>query len=80
MNTTVIIVNFKTKYLIKKCLETFRAFYKDVPVILIDNGSGDDSTEWCKKQENEYTRVILHGANIRHGPALHEAALPACPE
>lgn len=66
---TVVIVNFKTKRLTKVAVETFSAVYKNVRIILVDNGSNDDSTEWIKLLSGNITPVLLP-TNIGHGPAM----------
>ena len=45
---TCVIVNFKTKDLTEIALTSFRKFY-DYPIVLIDNNSADESTEFCKE-------------------------------
>jgi len=75
---TCVIVNFKTKNLTEKCIETFRKFYSH-PIILIDNNSADDSTEFCKNAFTKYNDItlLLNNKNIGHGPAMHQAILLA---
>jgi len=78
---TCIIVNFKTKHLTEKALETFRKFYA-YPVVLIDNHSDDESTEFCKNAGTVYNdiTVLLNNKNIGHGPAMHYGTLLATTE
>jgi glycosyltransferase involved in cell wall biosynthesis len=75
---TCVIVNFKTKHLTEKAVETFRKFYT-YPIVLIDNNSADESTEFCKNAFTKYTDVtlLLNNKNIGHGPAMHQAILLA---
>lgn len=72
---TCVIVNFKTRKLTKQALTSFLDVYPNVPVDLIDNGSGDDSTSFIKQAEKVYPKVIstLYDENIGHGPAMHRA-------
>lgn len=70
LDTTAVVVNYKTKHLIKKAVQSFRRYYPSVPLILIDNNSQDGSSEWCNKQAGEHTTVIICTSNIGHGPAL----------
>lgn len=70
LDITAIVVNFKTKHLIKQAVQTFRKFYPDVPLIIIDNASRDSSTEWISSKDGGNIRAIINGNNIGHGPAL----------
>jgi len=75
---TCVLVNFKTKHLTEKALETFRKFYA-YPLVLVDNHSDDESTEFCKNVGSCYNdiTVILNNKNIAHGPALHQGTMLA---
>lgn len=75
---TCVLVNYKTKHLTEKALSTFRKFYS-YPVILVDNNSGDESTEFCKNAVTVYDdiTVLLNNKNIGHGQALHHGILLA---
>lgn len=72
MDITTVIVNFKTRKLTETCVRSFRGFYPEVPLILVDNGSGDGSAELIKKLSmEEGIAVVLNEENIGHGPAMH---------
>jgi len=64
-----VIVNFKTLRLTKLCFETLRKVYPEEEVILIDNGSQDESTEYIRSVDAARCFLLEH--NIGHGPALH---------
>jgi len=68
----VISVNFKTKEFTEKCLTSFRGFYPEVRMIIIDNGSNDSSSEYLSSIKSEHTLIITNSENIGHGPALHQ--------
>lgn len=70
LDVTAIVVNFKTKHLIKQAVQTFRKFYQSVPLIIIDNASNDSSTEWIESKRGDGIEVIINRNNIGHGPAL----------
>jgi hypothetical protein len=72
---TCILVNFKTKRLTKQALTTFLDYYSSVHVILVDNGSHDDSTNLVRQAGKVYPGVtsVLYDTNIGHGPAMHNA-------
>ena len=54
---SIIILTFNSKEFIKSCLDSvFAQDYRDFEVIVIDNGSRDDSTSFIK---NNYPQVIL---------------------
>jgi glycosyltransferase involved in cell wall biosynthesis len=66
-DVTAVIVNFKTLHLVQQAYESLRKYY-DLPIILIDNGSADDSTNWIGEHGG-----ITHTENLGHGPAMHQA-------
>lgn len=71
---TVVIVNFKTKGLLKTAYRTFRQFYPNIRVILVDNHSEDASTEYVKEVGGRPNNTaILMDHNVGHGPAMNKA-------
>jgi len=74
-DVTVILINFKTLNLTKKCLLTLRKFYPTAKVIVVDNGSHDESSSFLEKfrRGDNFTRLIVNEVNRFHGPALHQA-------
>jgi len=72
---TVVTVNYKTRKLTKVCYESFRKFYPDTPIILVDNHSQDDSTKYIKSLEatDSNLTTVFHSTNLGHGPAMHHA-------
>lgn len=70
-NITAVVVNYRTKHLIETAVTSFRKFYPTISLVIVDNGSGDESREWIKKQKGDHTRVVLKRKNCGHGPALH---------
>lgn len=75
---TVIIVNLLTLDRTRTCYESLRRYYPSVPVILVDNGSQDDSTEYIEAlgQQPSVT-AIINTRNRGHGPALHQGTQEA---
>lgn len=71
LDITAVVVNYKTKHLIKKAVKTFRHYYPTVHLVLIDNNSQDGSTDWVGRQRSEHTTVLINHHNVGHGPALH---------
>lgn len=71
---TVVIVNFKTKQLLRRAYRSFRKFYPTVRVIFVDNGSMDQSREFVKEAgARPHNSFILLDKNAGHGPAMHKA-------
>ena len=73
-NVTVVIVNYRTPDLTRKCLENLLRFYPSVNVILVDNGSFDESTEYIRREASQRWNVIavLNKINAGHGAAMHQ--------
>lgn len=71
---TAVVVNYKTLDLTRRCVESWLAAYPDVPLLLIDNGSGDQSSDYIRQvgSQHEIVTAILNEANYNHGPALHQ--------
>lgn len=77
MNITTVIVNFQTPDLLKVAVSSFKKFYPDVEVVLMDNGSKDNgkSKELINELQAEYinTKAVFLEKNIFHGPAMDKA-------
>ena len=76
---TVLIVNYRTPDLIRRCVESLRTYYPEIKMLLIDNGSFDASREYIKRMDEQHEQVtgILNVDNRFHGPALDQG-LRAC--
>ena len=73
-DVTAIIVNFRTLAETRTCLTTLRAAYPSIRVVVVDNGSADESTEFLRRleREDERLRVAFNETNVFHGPALDQ--------
>lgn len=69
---TTIITNYKTLRLVKKCFESVRSFYPELPIVVLDNGSDDESTEYIANLKDDHTAVVLNISNVGHGPAMDQ--------
>jgi glycosyltransferase involved in cell wall biosynthesis len=71
-DVTVVLVNFRTLAETRTCLTTLRVAYPTLRVVVVDNGSADESTEFLRRlqHEDELLRVIFNDTNDFHGPAL----------
>jgi len=73
---TAVVINFRTPDLARRAVESFRSFYPTLPLLLIDNGSEDDSRrtlERVRALAPVNTELILNDANRHHGPAMDQA-------
>lgn len=72
---TVVCVNYKTEQLTEAAIQTFRNFYPEVKIVLVDNHSQDKSTDLAKQlaDENDNIVALLAEKNIGHGPAMNWA-------
>jgi len=73
---TAVIINFRTPSLTRRAFATLRSFYPDLPILLIDNGSGDSSLEELSqlaRDNPERTTLLANRRNIHHGPAMDQA-------
>ncbi len=76
MDVTVVIVHFQTPDLLTIAVESFVEFYPKIPVLIIDNGSKDNSGSVIRNLCDNYNNVSSHflDTNIFHGPAMDFAA------
>ncbi len=73
---TAVIVNFRTPRLLERAVTSFRDFYPATPLLLIDNGSGDESPRLMNELRDRWplaTDVLLNPDNRHHGPAMDQA-------
>lgn len=78
LDVTVVTANLLTKEFTQNCYESLRRFYPDIPVILVDNGSRDDSTEYIRELgERGEIVAIINDCNLGHGSALHQGTMAA---
>lgn len=77
MNVCSIVVNHRTLDLTRTFIESYRRFYPDLPMLVVDNGSHDESSEYIKSLDRGQFQVVLHDMNYGHGWAL-DAAIACC--
>lgn len=73
---TAVIINYQTPDLTKHAVESFRAYYPQLSLLLIDNGSKDHSFDVLKHYQTQFpsaTQLIRNDRNLFHGPAMHQA-------
>jgi glycosyltransferase involved in cell wall biosynthesis len=73
---TCVIINYQTPDLTKTALTSLRKFYPQVPILLIDNGSKDNSLEILNKIADgnpDLIKLVANEKNLHHGPAMHQA-------
>jgi glycosyltransferase involved in cell wall biosynthesis len=73
-NITTVVVNYRTRDLTERCIESFLKHYPDIRLILIDNGSRDNSTEYVKhvSRDNHAVTCVINEKNRYHGPAMDQ--------
>jgi hypothetical protein len=78
---TAVVVNYQTPDLLERAVTTFKEFYPDVPLLVVDNGSRDASRRLIGELAGRFAstlRPLLLDENIFHGPAL-DLALRSLP-
>lgn len=74
-NITILICQRNTNDLIQLCLESLLRFYPDIPILIVDGSSTDDSIFYCKYKELIHPNIkiwIRNGRNS-HGITMDEA-------
>lgn len=74
-HTCAFTVNFQTPDLVQAAVRTFRERYPRVPLLLVDNGSRDDSPDLVQElaEHDPHAEALLLGENVYHGPAMDRA-------
>ena len=73
---TAVIINYQTPDLTVRAVESYRASYPDLPLLLIDNGSEDRSHQVLQSYHQltpALVQFIKNNRNLFHGPAMHQA-------
>jgi len=73
LDITAVVANYKTPALLDTCVRTLKKHYGEFDIIVIDNGSEDESVGLVSKLVEELGVLpVLNGVNIGHGPAMHQ--------
>jgi glycosyltransferase involved in cell wall biosynthesis len=77
MSITAVIPQYKTGLMIEDAVLSLLGFYPDLPVIVVDDGSNDDSTEVVKRlaEKHDNVQALILERNRGHGAALHAGLL-----
>jgi hypothetical protein len=70
---TVAFVHYKTPDLLETAVGSFKSFYRDVPTLIFDNGSGATSANLIHHLVDEYApclQAVFSRRNLYHGPAM----------
>jgi len=75
MDITAIIPHYRTPDLIEDAVTSLKRHYPDVDLIVVDDGSNDESREYVRLLQYRFRRTItlLLDHNVGHGAALHRA-------
>jgi len=67
-----VIPNYKTPDLIARCVNSFRTYYPNIKLILIDNSKYDISSKWIYQfaEEDQNTTCLFNTFNMHHGPSM----------
>ena len=62
MNLSIIIVTWNTAKITQKCVQTINKFLNDPEIIVVDNGSEDNTVELLSKEKN--VKIIENHSNL----------------
>lgn len=68
-----VIINFRTPELTLRAARSLRSCYSTLPLLIIDNGSHDNSEAMLLDLAGGSTELLLNARNIHHGPAMDQA-------
>ena len=75
-SVTAVIINFQTPDLTQRAFTSFRRWYPDLPLLLIDNGSADQSPALLRAlaaSSPAVNTLLCNARNLHHGPAMDQA-------
>lgn len=72
-HVSALVVNYQTPDLVRTAVESFKRFYPDVDLTVIDNGSRDNSQRVISGMAESLPNVrgVYLRENIFHGPGMH---------
>lgn len=72
MDLTTVIINYQTPELLETAVTSFKKHYPNVELLIIDNGSKDNSPELIQSFKNTFQNIetVFLDTNIYHGPAM----------
>lgn len=73
---TAVVINFQTPDLLRTAVASLRRFYPGLPLLIIDNGSKDESPSLITDLSGRSpgaVRAIFNASNLHHGPAMDQA-------
>ena len=73
---TAICVVYRTKDLVQKAIESFRGFYPDVPLVVVDNSAREgECTKYLQEltKQDKNTSIFVMPENVGHGPGMDYA-------
>ncbi len=75
-SVTAVVINYGTPELVLRAVNSFRQFYPQLPLLLIDNGSprerGGDLSRFFPPDRGA-TEIVTNPRNFHHGPAMNQA-------
>jgi glycosyltransferase involved in cell wall biosynthesis len=77
MNVTVLICQRKTGDITKLCLESLLRFYPDIPILIVDGDSQDESVLYLEYKAILHPNIKIwhHSGPNSHGVTMHEAIM-----
>ena len=74
---STVVVNYRTPDLLETAGTSFRNFYSNIELVIVDNGSNDrsgDVIDSLVRSNRARTKCIMLDKNYYHGPAMDRAA------
>ena len=75
-SVTAVVINFQTPDLTRRAVASLRRWYPELPLLLIDNGSADESPSVLRALAGAspaLTTLLCNPRNLHHGPAMDQA-------
>jgi len=70
---TAVVVNYRTPLLTQLCVESLRRHTSVAPLVIVDNGSDEETVRQLEDLVRPRTTLIRNPVNLGHGPALDQA-------
>ncbi len=75
-SVTAVVINFQTPELTQRAVDSLRLWYPELPLLLVDNGSADESLSLLRTlagRSPALTTLLCNPRNRHHGPAMDQA-------
>lgn len=77
MKTSIVIPSYNEAQRLEKVVKEIRKYYKSVPIVIVDDGSSDSTTQNLRSARKTYSNlaILRHKVNLGKGSAMKTGAI-----